>query len=77
MPQRASDDRRVLEQILDESLYCHVGFVLGGQPYVIPTIHARAGDHLFLHGSAASSMIEAVATGIPICVTVTIRTDSC
>ena len=72
MPQRASYDRALLERILDEALYCHVGFVAGNQPYVLPTIHARAGDQLFLHGSSASRMLTAAAAGIPICVTVTI-----
>ena len=72
MPQRASYDRALLERILDEALYCHVGFVIDQQPYVLPTIHARAGDQLFLHGSSAGRMLTAAATGIPICVTVTI-----
>jgi nitroimidazol reductase NimA-like FMN-containing flavoprotein (pyridoxamine 5'-phosphate oxidase superfamily) len=72
MPQRASYDRRLLERILDEALFCHVGFALDGQPYVIPTIHARAGDDLFIHGSAASRMLAAAGAGIPVCVTVTI-----
>jgi uncharacterized protein len=72
MPQRVSYDRVLLERILDEALYCHVGFVVDQQPYVLPTIHARAGDQLFLHGSSAGRMLTAAAAGIPICVTVTI-----
>jgi uncharacterized protein len=72
MPQRAAYDRALLERILDEALYCHVGFVIDQQPYVLPTIHARAGDQLFLHGSSAGRMLTAAAAAIPICVTVTI-----
>lgn len=72
MPKRASYERAVVEAILDEGLICHVGFVVDGQPYVIPTIHARVGDRLYVHGSAASRMLRAVQEGIPVCVTVTL-----
>ncbi len=72
MPKRASYDQDTIEAILDEGLFCHVGFVVNGQPYVIPTIHARGGDRLYIHGSAASRMLRAVGVGIPVCVTVTL-----
>src|SRR6266849_5588765 len=72
IPKRASYERAVVEAILDEGLICHVGFVIDGQPYVIPTIHARVGDRLYVHGSAASRMLRAVQEGIPVCVTVTL-----
>ncbi len=71
-PQRASYDRAVVEAILDEAFFCHVGFTVDGQPYVIPTIYARVGDHVYIHGSAASRMLRSVREGIPVCVTVTI-----
>jgi len=71
-PNRASYDRATIEAILDEGLFCHVGFVVDDQLYVIPTIHARVGDWLYIHGSAASRMLRAVQGGIPICVTVTL-----
>lgn len=71
-PQRASYDRAVVEAILDEAFFCHVGFTVDGQPYVIPTIHARVGDHVYIHGSAASRMLRSVREGIPVCVTVTL-----
>ncbi|HUE38172.1 MAG TPA: pyridoxamine 5'-phosphate oxidase family protein, partial [Candidatus Binatia bacterium] len=51
---------------------CHVGFVSEGQPYVLPTIYARVGDHLYVHGSAASRMLRGLAGGIDTCVTVTL-----
>jgi nitroimidazol reductase NimA-like FMN-containing flavoprotein (pyridoxamine 5'-phosphate oxidase superfamily) len=51
---------------------CHVGFVVDGQPYVIPTIHARVEDSIYIHGSAASRMLRSVREGIPVCVTITI-----
>jgi nitroimidazol reductase NimA-like FMN-containing flavoprotein (pyridoxamine 5'-phosphate oxidase superfamily) len=51
---------------------CHVGFVHEGQPFVIPSVYARVGDRLLVHGSAASRMIKALAAGAPACVTVTL-----
>jgi len=71
-PQRASYDRATVEAILDEGLYCHIGFTVEGQPYVIPTIHARVDDRLYVHGSSASRMLRNLKTGVPMCVTVTI-----
>jgi nitroimidazol reductase NimA-like FMN-containing flavoprotein (pyridoxamine 5'-phosphate oxidase superfamily) len=71
-PERGAYDRPAIDQILDEALFCHVGFVHEGRPFVIPTIHARAGDTLYLHGSPASRMLRALSGGIEICVTVTL-----
>lgn len=71
-PERAAYDRATIEAILDEALICHVGLVQDGQPYVIPTIHARAGDSLYFHGSVASRMLDAQRAGVPLCVTATI-----
>jgi len=71
-PERGAYDRSVIEEILDEALFCHVGFVHEGQPFVIPTIHARAGDTLFIHGSPASRMLRELADGIDVCVTATL-----
>jgi nitroimidazol reductase NimA-like FMN-containing flavoprotein (pyridoxamine 5'-phosphate oxidase superfamily) len=61
-----------VESILDEGLVCHVGFVDGGQPFVVPSAYARLGDRLVIHGSAASRMVKALAAGVPACVTVTL-----
>jgi len=71
-PQRAAYDREVVEGILDEGLICHVGFVVEGQPYVLPTIYARVADTLYLHGSAASRMLRTLRDGVETCVTVTL-----
>ena len=72
LPIRASYDREAIRSILDEALICHLGFASGGQPYVIPTIHARRDDHLLIHGSQASRMLRTVRTGVDVCVTVTL-----
>lgn len=71
-PQRAVYDRDVLNRILDEGFLCHVGFVVDGQPFVIPTSYGRHEDALYIHGSAASRMLRNVSGGIPVCVTVTL-----
>jgi uncharacterized protein len=71
-PDRAVYDRAAAYKILDEGFICHVGFVLDGQPFVIPTGYGRVGDHLYFHGSAASRMLRRVDEGIPVCVTVTL-----
>jgi uncharacterized protein len=71
-PERGEYDRETIDAILDEALICHVGFVVDGQPYVIPTIHARDGDTLYLHGSPASRMLRNLAEGVDLCVTVTL-----
>jgi hypothetical protein len=72
LPDRARYDRETIHAILDEGLVCHVGFVDGGQPFVIPTTYARLGERLVVHGSAASRMVKALAAGGPACVTVTL-----
>jgi uncharacterized protein len=71
-PQRAVYDRNVVNRILDEGFICHVGFVVDGQPFVIPTSYGRHEDVLYIHGSAASRMLRNVSGGIPMCVTVTL-----
>ncbi len=78
LPKRAVYDREAIYAILDEALLCHVGFTMPGdvgqpvQPFVIPTGFARSGSSLYLHGSAASRMLKALAGGVPVCVTVTL-----
>src|SRR5262245_12004257 len=69
LPARGRYERAQVDAILDEALWCHVGFVVDGQPFVIPTIHARVGPRLYLHGSAASRMVRSLAEGVPVCVT--------
>jgi nitroimidazol reductase NimA-like FMN-containing flavoprotein (pyridoxamine 5'-phosphate oxidase superfamily) len=71
-PERGAYERGTIDAILDEALICHVGFVHDGQPYVIPTIHARDGDTLYLHGSPGSRMLRDLARGIDVCVTATL-----
>ncbi len=69
---RAVYDRETAYQILDEGFLCHAGFVLDGQPFVIPTLYGRQDNSLLLHGSAASRMLRQMKEGVPVCVTVTL-----
>jgi nitroimidazol reductase NimA-like FMN-containing flavoprotein (pyridoxamine 5'-phosphate oxidase superfamily) len=71
-PHRGAYDRATIDAILDEALLCHLGFQVDGRPYVIPTLHARVGDRLYVHGSAASRMLRHAASGMPVCATVTL-----
>jgi nitroimidazol reductase NimA-like FMN-containing flavoprotein (pyridoxamine 5'-phosphate oxidase superfamily) len=71
-PERGAYDRATIDAILDEALISHVGFVVDGQPYVIPTIHARSGDTIYFHGSPGSRMLRRLGEGIDVCVTATI-----
>jgi uncharacterized protein len=71
-PARGGYDRETIDAILDETLISHVGFVQDGEPVVIPTLHARLGDRLFLHGSAASRMLRKLESRVPVCATATL-----
>jgi nitroimidazol reductase NimA-like FMN-containing flavoprotein (pyridoxamine 5'-phosphate oxidase superfamily) len=72
LPARGRFDRETVYSILDEALICHVGFVADGQPFVIPTIHARVEDKLYVHGSAASRMLRTLEKAVPVCLTATL-----
>jgi nitroimidazol reductase NimA-like FMN-containing flavoprotein (pyridoxamine 5'-phosphate oxidase superfamily) len=72
-PERGSFDRAVANAILDEAVVCHVGFTdADGHPVVIPTLFARVGDSVFVHGSAASRMLRTLGGAVPLCLTVTL-----
>jgi nitroimidazol reductase NimA-like FMN-containing flavoprotein (pyridoxamine 5'-phosphate oxidase superfamily) len=72
LPKRGHYDRDTVYAILDEGFICHIGFVVEGQPFVIPTGYARIGENLFVHGSQASRMLRTLANGVDACVTVTL-----
>jgi nitroimidazol reductase NimA-like FMN-containing flavoprotein (pyridoxamine 5'-phosphate oxidase superfamily) len=70
LPERARYDSETVHSILDEAFICHVGFVVEGQPYALPTGYARVGDTLYLHGSTGSRL--GLRPGMDVCVTVTL-----
>jgi hypothetical protein len=73
LPELGVYQRGRIDAIVDEALYCHLAWVADdGDPRVIPTIHTRIGDNLYVHGSAASSTLRAVKGGVPVAVAITI-----
>jgi nitroimidazol reductase NimA-like FMN-containing flavoprotein (pyridoxamine 5'-phosphate oxidase superfamily) len=72
VPERGAYDRGQIDAILDAGLVCHLGFVHGGHPFVIPTLYARVDDEVFFHGSAASRMLRSLRDGVDACLTVTL-----
>jgi nitroimidazol reductase NimA-like FMN-containing flavoprotein (pyridoxamine 5'-phosphate oxidase superfamily) len=70
LPERAAHDRATVHAILDEGFICHVGFVAGGQPFVVPTGYAWVDETLYLHGSTGSRL--GLRPGMDVCVTVTL-----
>ncbi|GAA3457348.1 bifunctional pyridoxamine 5'-phosphate oxidase family protein/GNAT family N-acetyltransferase [Dactylosporangium matsuzakiense] len=73
LAERASYDAELVHSVLDEAYVCHVSFVAEGEPRVLPTLHARVGETLYLHGSTGSRpMLAARDDGLPVCVAVTL-----
>jgi nitroimidazol reductase NimA-like FMN-containing flavoprotein (pyridoxamine 5'-phosphate oxidase superfamily) len=72
LPKRGVYDQAQVHAILDEGFFCHVGFAVEQQPYVIPTGYVRAAEKLYIHGSAASRMLRQLDKGLQVCVTVTL-----
>jgi len=68
--ERASYDRAAVHAVLDEALVCHVGFIRDGAPVVLPTLHARIDDVLYIHGSTGGRF--ALLDGEPLSLTVTL-----
>ena len=64
--------REDLDAVLDAGFVCHLGVVVDGWPTVVPTTYARSGDHLVIHGSAASRSLRTAKSPSPACVTVTL-----
>ncbi|MEU4874232.1 pyridoxamine 5'-phosphate oxidase family protein [Streptomyces sp. NPDC021608] len=72
--QKASYDRDLVHSILDEGYVCHLGFVRDGAPVVLPTLYARVGETLYVHGSTGSRPLRMTGQadpGLPVCLTVT------
>jgi nitroimidazol reductase NimA-like FMN-containing flavoprotein (pyridoxamine 5'-phosphate oxidase superfamily) len=69
---QGSHRRDDLHAVLDAGFVCHLGLVVDGSPMVVPTTYGRDGDHLVLHGSAASRSLRAAKSPVPVCVTVTL-----
>jgi nitroimidazol reductase NimA-like FMN-containing flavoprotein (pyridoxamine 5'-phosphate oxidase superfamily) len=72
-PERGVYDRETIDAILDEALICHVAWVTPeGTPRVIPTIHVRSGDVVYIHGSEASRTLRGLRAGVECCIEATL-----
>jgi nitroimidazol reductase NimA-like FMN-containing flavoprotein (pyridoxamine 5'-phosphate oxidase superfamily) len=70
--ERAAYDRELVHAILDEGYLCHLGFIRDGAPVVLPTLYARSGERLYVHGSTGSRPLRgAEDPGLAVCLTVT------
>jgi len=71
--ERAGYQADAVHAVLDEALICHLGFVVDGEPVVLPTIHARVGQTLYVHASSGARLVRSIPDdGLPVCVTVTL-----
>ena len=71
-PERGSHESDAVHAVLDAAPMGHLGFVVEGQPFVIPLLYGRIGDALYLHGSVASRLMRTMAGGVEVCLTVTL-----
>jgi nitroimidazol reductase NimA-like FMN-containing flavoprotein (pyridoxamine 5'-phosphate oxidase superfamily) len=71
-PERGSHDPATVAAILDAALTCNIGFVREGRPVVIPTIHARVDDVVYIHGGVAAGNLRELRQGIDVCLAVTL-----
>jgi len=72
LPELAVEKRGQIEAILDEGFVCHVAYLVDDRPVVIPTLYARDGDRVLLHGSQASGLMMAVKRGSSLSIAVTL-----
>jgi nitroimidazol reductase NimA-like FMN-containing flavoprotein (pyridoxamine 5'-phosphate oxidase superfamily) len=71
MHERAKYDLKSVHEMLDSALFCHIAYVVDGQPYCTPTLFWRRGNDVIWHGSAGSRMLKEQAKHIDVCLTVT------
>ena len=71
LAERGSFDRATANAIIDEAYLAHVGFVIDGQPRVLPMTYGRDGEVLYLHGAVGNAMLRA-SSGTEVCVTITL-----
>lgn len=70
--ERGQYDRQVIDAILDEALVCHLGVVYDGRPHVIPTMYARHGDRIYVHGAMANRALSELRQGAEASLVVTL-----
>lgn len=72
LPEKANYEESVVYAILDEARLCHVAAVVNGSAMTLPTLHAREGRLLYLHGSQSNAIMKAIGERHEACVSVTL-----
>jgi nitroimidazol reductase NimA-like FMN-containing flavoprotein (pyridoxamine 5'-phosphate oxidase superfamily) len=72
LPEKARYGADEIHAILDEARLCHVAAVVDGQAIVLPTLHAREGNVVYLHGSQSNAVMRAMLSSGAACLTATI-----
>jgi hypothetical protein len=62
-PERASYERAAIDALLDAHWVCQIAFVHAGTPHVLPTTYWREGDHVYIHGSNGSRLLQQLQQG--------------
>ncbi|MCC9620172.1 pyridoxamine 5'-phosphate oxidase family protein [Thalassospira sp. MA62] len=68
---RASYDRKMVHDIIDDALICHVSTIFNGRPAMIPTAHWRVDERIYIHGSSKNRILAAIANGAAACLCIT------
>jgi nitroimidazol reductase NimA-like FMN-containing flavoprotein (pyridoxamine 5'-phosphate oxidase superfamily) len=68
---RVSYKAEKIYQLLDEAYYCTLSYCVHGQAYSLPTMHARMGEQLFIHGSSKSHFLQHMPKDQKVCISVT------
>ena len=71
-PERGSLETEAVHAVLDAAPMGHLGFVVDGQPFVIPMLYGRIDEAIYLHGSVASRLLGTMAGGVDVCLTATL-----
>lgn len=72
LSKRGQYDEETIYAIIDEALICHVGFSIDGQPFVMPTIHARKDSTIYFHGAIANRMLKHIQEENSVCISCTL-----
>jgi nitroimidazol reductase NimA-like FMN-containing flavoprotein (pyridoxamine 5'-phosphate oxidase superfamily) len=63
LPERGSYAAESIYAVIDAALICHVALIEDGLPVSIPTLHARSGERIYLHGSPGSRLVRHLRNG--------------
>jgi nitroimidazol reductase NimA-like FMN-containing flavoprotein (pyridoxamine 5'-phosphate oxidase superfamily) len=59
LPEKAAYDAATVFAIVDAASMCHVAATVQGLAMTLPTLHARVGTTIYLHGSNSNALLRA------------------